>query len=92
MRYVTLEAQGAQASGKSLLLDFLIRNLKRVGIDAVYVKGHVEHRILVEIPDDKLMALWHQPKDGEVIDGMATMRLNAEEVRLIEDHRLSKLY
>lgn len=93
MRLIAIELKANSGEGKTILFDWVGRHLLKLGAQ-LKITDEEKHMGIIVIPDDtvfeKIIAPF--PKDGELINGMATMRLNAEEVRLIEDHRLSKLW
>lgn len=89
-RFIELTARGQTGSGKTLLLNWIVNQLGHVGITGAYVKNEDDHRILLEFEDSALPRL--AAFSDTTMPSMKRMLLDAEEIRLIEEHRLSKGY
>jgi len=85
-RFIDLTARGQAASGKSIVLAWLIDQLSHIGIRGVYTKNADEHRIIPEIPDESVPLL--VGLKGSTYG--QRMTLNAEEAKLIEEYRAKK--
>ena len=87
-RFIELTARGQAGSGKTVLLAWIVDQLSHIGVSGAYIKNPDEHRVLLEISDEQIPLLVGLKSStyGK------RMTLTDEEFKLIDDHRLSKLY